>query len=219
MGDDYGQTQVLLFSSLLFSSLLFVFVAFFLISCEDALTPLDNSPSQNGELQGENDVEPLIYGYWRIEGVIDAPLDWDPTEDSDLLQIWVGGAEPWYEFTQGCTFNLVMTGQTSKRWHFKTNGDYSYEWDTWNVYFIPPADWWSHPDEGTPTFRRTWVQGYRWVEFGGGFHLVLADEEWSYNPKNYEDGIPRVNWKYFQPYRPGCTYYWAWTTVYLDLTD
>jgi len=186
-------------------------VAFSLISCDSALSPSETSPLLD---------DPPLNGFWRIEGAIDAPFDWDPTEDSDLLQIWIGETTPWYEFTEGCTFNLVFTGQTYRRWHFKTRGNYTYEGDPWNVYFCPPAPWWSHPDWGDPQIRRTWVQGYKWVEWGGGWALVKFDEDWSFNPKNYADGIPWPDWKYVQPYAPGGPlYYWAWTTVYLDLTD
>lgn len=60
---------------------------------------------------------------------------------------------------------------------------------------------------------------YKCVEFGGGYHLVLVDEDWSFSPKNYADGIPRPDWKYYQPYLPGCTYFWAWDTAYLNLVE
>jgi len=143
--------------------------------------------------------------------------------DPDLFQIWFGATEPvWSLYQADCephiTFNLVFTGQEAWRWHFKAEGSQHYEGDPFHTYFSPPADWWSHPDEGTPRFRRTFVQGYKWVEWGGGWALVIADEDWSFSPKNYADGIPRLNWKYFQPYPHGDLFYWAWDTVYLDLT-
>jgi hypothetical protein len=181
-------------------------VAFFPISCEDALSPTEYSPL----------LEEPLEGFWRIEGVIDAPLDWDPTEDSDLVQIWFGATTPLWELHESISFNLVFTDQTYRRWHFKTRGDHTYEYDPWNEYFCPPAEWWSHPDSSPPVFRRTWVQGYNWVEWGGGWALVLVDDDWSFNPKNYADGIPRPDWKYYQPY-PYCLYFWAWDTVYLDV--
>ncbi len=81
-------------------------------------------------------------------------------------------------------------------------------------YFFPPANWWSHPDSTPPIFRHTWVQGYKWVEFGGGW--VMADEDTSFNPKNYPYYVP--GWKYYQPYGGYPNHeYWAWTTVYLNL--
>ncbi len=187
-------------------------MSFSLISCENGVTTSEFDPLLD---------DPLLEGFWRIEGDIDAPLDWDPTEDSDLFQIWFGATEPVWSLSEvesSITYSLVFTGLDAWRWHFKTTGPYTYEPDTWNSYFCPPANWWSHPDSRTAVFRRTWVQGYMWVEFGGGWALVLADEDWSFNPKNYADGWPRPDWKYYQPYPYPNTFYWVWDTVYLDLT-
>jgi hypothetical protein len=202
-----------LFSSLLFSSLLVILAALGMISCDNGLSPSEYSPLLD---------DPPLEGFWRIEGAIDAPLDWDPTEDSNLVKIWFGGTDPIWPLSNvesSITYTLVFTSQDYRRWHFKAEGPYTYQSDPYHAYFCPPSDWWSHPDSGTPVFRRTWVQGYIWEEFGGGFHLVKADEDWSYSPKNYADGIPRPDWKYGHAYPGGPQYYWEWTSVYLDLTD
>jgi hypothetical protein len=196
-------------SSLLFSSLLVILAAFYPISCDDALSPSEYSPLLD---------DPPAEGFWRIEGVIDAPIDWDPTEDSDLVQIWFGGTEPGEQFPYPIYFDLVFTSEEYRRWHFKTWGNHYYDQDPWHLYFQPKVAWWSHPDDNPPCFRRTWVQGYNWVEFGGGWSLVMVDEDWSYSPHNYADGIPRPNWKYYQPYEYA-PYFWVWDTVYLDVTD
>jgi len=200
-----------------------VFVAFGLISCEDTLLPSEYSPLSNDQPADGVENEPVI-GYWRIEGAIDAPLDWNPQMHPDLFQIWFGATEPLWPLSEAecepcIIFTLVFTGQDARRWHFKAEGPEVYDGDPYHGYFCPPFLWWSFPDETPPTFRRTWVQGYKLVEGGGGWEWVLADEEWSFSPKNHADGWPRPDWKYYQPYAPhGSLNYWAWTSVYLDLT-
>ena len=65
-------------------------------------------------------------------------------------------------------------------------------------------------------YCRTYVRGYTWHEFGGGGGWVLTDEDYSYNPFN----PPGINpdWKYYLIYQGDWEEYWAWDTVYLDLT-
>ncbi|MCX7021438.1 MAG: hypothetical protein NTW26_04015 [bacterium] len=142
--------------------------------------------------------------------------------DPDLFQIWFGATEPVWSLRESgidayISFALVFSGLNANRWAFTAEGPIPYEGDPWHSYFDPPAPWWSLPDDTPPTFMRTWVQGYKWVEWGGGWSLVLADEDWSFSPKNYADGIPRPNWKYGHAYPNGPQYYWAWDSVYLDL--
>jgi len=172
---------------------------------------------------GPSEVSPLaddppepFEGVWRIVGVIDAPVEWNPTEDSDLFQIWFGESYPQDRLEPSraeIDFSLIYLGINSSHWTFETLGEFYYPYYPYPQYFEPKMWWWSHPDQGYPLFRKTWVQGYKWVEFGGGGHLVLADEDWSFNPNNYEDGIPRPDWKYVNVE----SYYWRWNTVYLDL--
>ena len=200
------------FSSL---SLLFVFVAFFLISCEDALSPSEYPPLPNESPLGEDEEDPL--GYWRIEGIIDAPLDWTPGYPY-LVEIWMSDKyENEYQLIGPMTFTLVFTGQDSKRWSFKTGGDeyYGEGQIDYYPYFIPESYWWSYPYEDPPEYCNTYVRGYKWVEFGGGGSFVLTDEDTSYNPYNYL--YPVEGWKYGKTH--GLDPYWAWTSVYLDLTD
>jgi hypothetical protein len=202
------------FSSLLFSSLLVILAASGLVSCEDALTPQEYPPLPNEGPLGEGGEDPL--GYWRIEGIIDAPLDWTPS--TTTVQIWMsafgGGLD---QLEENISFTLLFTGQTSKRWAFNTEGDYYWWGDIYHLFFIPDPTWWSDPEHAI--YRHTYVRGYTWVEFGGGWALVLADEDTSYSPFNPPSAGP--DWKYYQPYlehgQPGCDLYWAWDTVYLDL--
>jgi hypothetical protein len=188
-------------------------VAFFLISCEDALSPLDNSPSPNeNPLGGESD-PPL--GYWRIWGIIDAPLDWTPGYPY-LVEIWMFGRGGTDQLIVPMTFTLLFTGQDSRRWSFKTGGDYYYgEGQTdYYPYFIPDPTWWSFPLNVPPVYGHTDVRGYKWVQFGGSWSLVLADEDWSFNP--YNPPGSSSDWKYYQTHGLEDPY-WAWDTVYLDL--
>ncbi|OGD74484.1 MAG: hypothetical protein A2Y64_01900 [Candidatus Coatesbacteria bacterium RBG_13_66_14] len=112
-------------------------------------------------------------------------------------------------------FTCTYTGPNSKRWTFKTDGDYYYDQDP-DPFFFPSLNWWSKPWENPPVHCRTYVRGYTWQEFGGGGGWVLTDEDTSYNPSN----PPGINpdWKYYIIYQ-GDWNYWAWDTVYLDLTD
>ncbi|MCK4594375.1 hypothetical protein KAU45_07720 [bacterium] len=197
-----------------FSSLLFVFVAFFLISCEDSLSPQEYPPLPDENPTGEEHEDPL--GYWRIWGAIDAPLDWSP--NSDTVQIWSSGYGGYlYQLEESITFTLVYTGPNSKHWTFKTDGDEYYGEGQVDIYpfFIPEPHWWSDPEE--PVYRSTYVRGYKWVEFGGGYHLVLADEDTSVNP--FYPPWPQPEYKYYKIYLGDGFDYWAWDTVYLDLTD
>jgi len=154
-------------------------VAFFLISCEDSLSPQEYQPLPNENPTGGKGEDPL--GYWRIEGIIDAPLDWTPS--TTTVQIWMsafgGGLD---QLEENISFTLLFTGQTSKRWAFNTEGDYYWWGDIYRLYFIPDPTWWSDPEE--EEYLHTYVQGYKWVEFGGGWALVLADEDTSYSPFN-----------------------------------
>ncbi len=166
---------------------------------------------------GEDEEDPL--GYWRIEGIIDAPLDWTPGYPY-LVEIWMsafgGGTD---QLIVPIQFTPLFTypGQDYRRWSFETRGDEYWWGDVYHSFFIPDPTWWSDPEE--EVYRHTYVRGYKWVEFGGGFHLVLADEDTSFSP--YNPPCPNPEWKYYQPYlhhqQPGCDLYWAWTSVYLDL--
>jgi hypothetical protein len=190
-------------------------VAFWLISCDNALSPSDYSPSLN-EGPRVLDEPPDPMGYWRIEGIIDAPLDWTPGYPY-RVQIWMSGDEFTDQLIVPIQFTLLYTGPTSKRWSFETRGDEYWWGDIYHRFFIPDPTWWSDPEE--EVYCHTCVQGYKLVQFGGGWSLVLADEDWSFNP--YNPSSPGSDWKYYQPYLddglPGCDLYWAWDTVYLDL--
>jgi hypothetical protein len=189
-------------------------VAFFLISCEDALSPSEYPPLPNENPTGGEGEDPL--GYWRIEGIIDAPLDWTPGYPY-LVQIWMSGREGMDQLIGPIQFTHLFTGQDSTRWSFETRGDEYWWGDIYHLFFIPDPTWWSDPEE--EVYGHTYVRGYKWVEFGGGYHLVLADEDTSFNP--YNPPNPNPDWKYYQPYlylhMPNCDLYWAWTSVYLDL--
>ncbi|MCX7021455.1 MAG: hypothetical protein NTW26_04110 [bacterium] len=119
------------------------------------------------------------------------------------------------------TFTLLFTypGQNYNRWSFETQGDYYWWGDIYHLFFIPNPTWWSFPLGEPPVYGHTYVRGYKLVEFGGGWVLVLADEDTSFNP--YNPPNPNTDWKYYQPYlylqMPRCDLYWAWTSVYLDL--
>jgi len=82
-------------------------------------------------------------------------------------------------------------------------------------YFVPEPQWWSNPYKNPPEYCRTYVRGYTWQEFGGGCGWVLTDEDTSFNPYNYL--YPVEGWEYNQTH--GDDPWWAWDTVYLDLTD
>jgi len=203
-----------LFSSLLFSSLLVILAAFNLISCEDSLSPSEYPPLPNeNPAGGESE---YVIGYWRIWGTIDAPLDWTP--DSDTVQIWMtnwDGDEN--RLMETIYFTCTYTGPNSKRWTFKTGGYYYGSGEDPYPFFFPNLNWWSKPCEIPPVYCCTYVRGYKWVEFGGGGSFVLTDEDYSYNPSN----PPGINqdWKYYTIYHGDWYDYWAWDTVYLDLTD
>jgi hypothetical protein len=188
-------------------------VAFFLISCEDTLSPQEYPPLPDRNPTGGESGHQT--GYWRVWGTIDAPLDWTP--DSDTVQIWM---TDWYggecQLMKTIDFTCTYTGPNSTRWSFKTEGDYEYGEDPYK-FFFPNLNWWSYPCDDPPVYCRTYVRGYTWQEYGGGGGWVLTDEDYSYNPSN----PPGINqdWKYYMIYYGDWTEYWAWTSVYLDLTD
>jgi len=190
-------------------------VAFFLISCEDSLSPQEYLPLPNeNPTGGESE---YVIGYWRVWGAIDAPLDWTP--NSTTVQIWMtDDEENENQLMETIYFTCTYTGPNSKRWSFKTEGDKYYgtgQQDP-DPYFVPEPQWWSYPYEDPPEYCHTDVRGYTWQEYGGGGGWVLADEDYSYNPAN----PPGINqdWKYYIIYHGDWKAYWAWDTVYLDLT-
>ncbi len=186
-------------------------MAFGLVFCGDSLTAPEDSPLLD-DPPGERDEDPI--GYWRIWGIIDAPLDWSP--NSTTVQIWSSGYGGYlYQLEESITFTLLFTGQDSKRWAFKTDGDEYYGEVDIYPFFEPSPHWWSDPEE--PVYRTTYVRGYKWVEFGGGGHYVLADEDTSVNP--FYPPWPQPEYKYYKIYLGDEYDYWAWDTVYLDLTD
>src|SRR4030042_1325143 len=194
------------FSSLLFSSLLFVFVAFFLISCEDALSPSEYMPSLDDPTAEGGENEPLE-GYWRLKGTIDAPEDWNPAEDPNLFTIMFGATSPEASIPLVTHIDFtgpLFVGPDGCRWSFKAEGHWTPPGDPWHSYFIPYGFWWSEPPG---KIRRTWVSGY----VLDGEDYVLADEEISKNPENPPGG-PSPEWKYDH-----WTMWWWWDPIYLDL--
>jgi hypothetical protein len=165
------------------------------------------------EEEAEEEVEGAVlendrtYGFWRLAGVIDAPGDWNPEEDSNLFTIMFGADYPQDPITD-VTW-LIWTGPHNVspegcQWYFRTygiHGYYPYE------YFDPKGWWWSHPESTPPVIRRTWVRGYVW----DGEDYVLADEEISKNPKN-PPGMPGPDWKYEQ-----WTFLYWWDPIHLDV--
>jgi hypothetical protein len=193
-------------------------VVFFLISCEDALSPQEYPPLPNENPTGGEGEDPL--GYWRIWGVIDAPLDWTP--NSTTVQIWMTDKNGYeYQLEEAIYFACTYTGPNSKRWTFKTGGTkyYGEGQSDPDPFFEPDPIWWSFPYRNPPEYCRTYVRGYTWVEFGGGGSFVLTDEDTAHNPFNPASIPPGSDWKYY-PIYPGDEYdLWAWDSVYLDLTD
>jgi len=191
-----------------------ILAAFNLISCEDSLSPSEYPPLPNENPTGGESENSLCY--WRIWGAIDAPLDWSP--NSTTVQIWItDDEENENQLGETIYFTCTYTGPNSKRWYFKTGGDYYGSGVDPYPFFFPHLNWLSMPWENPPVYCRTYVRGYKWVEFGGGGSFVLTDEDYSYNPYN----PPGFNqdWKYYIIYHGAWKDYWAWDTVYLDLTD
>jgi hypothetical protein len=192
-----------------------ILAAFCLVSCEDSLSPQGYPPLPDENPTGGEGEDPL--GYWRIWGSIDAPLDWSP--NSTTVQIWMTDKYGYeYQLEETIYFTCTYTGPNSKSWTFKTGGNYYYgdgHQDP-DPYFIPEPQCWSYPLEDPPEYCYTYVRGYTWQEFGGGGGWVLTDEDTSFNPYNPEG--PGLDWKYYQTHGSEDPY-WAWDSVYLDLTE
>jgi len=181
-----------------------VFVAFFLISCEDALSPSEDSPLLD---------DPPAAGFWRLSGEVYAPPGWNPVETTGFFRIWL---ECW-EYPYGDPFwvylspnyyewTLVYMNQTTWFWTFDIN-----LFGSGNRWFCPDALMWSTPDGDPPVIKTTYVRGYVHEDH---VLFVLKDTDWSYQPFNPE--WPQAGWKYEQQEDPH--YYW-WSDVSLDLTD
>ncbi|MCK4593318.1 hypothetical protein KAU45_02365 [bacterium] len=174
---------------------------------------------EEAEEEAEEEVEEAAlengrtYGFWRLAGIIDAPPDWNPKLDSDLLQIWFGEDYP-EERLQQINWPLYTgphcVSPAGGTWTFKTRGIYGDPWGLYE-YFVPKGYWWSHPEWSPPLINRTWVRGY----VKEGEEYVLADEDISKSPKN-PPGFVEPEWKY-DHYGGDYGYLWWWDPVYLNL--